>query len=50
MYKVILVNEKENKRYEAKVCKNLNEARLYCIRYNKYTGKECYHEIEKIEK
>jgi hypothetical protein len=50
MYKVILVNEKENKRYEAKVCKNLNEARLYCIRYNKYAGKGCYHEIEKIEK
>ena len=50
MFKVFLVNEKENKRYEAKICKNLNEARLYCIRYNKYTGKEYYHEIEKIEK
>jgi hypothetical protein len=47
MYKVILVNEKENKRYEAKVCKNLNEARLYCARYNKIVGKGKYHTIEK---
>jgi predicted extracellular nuclease len=47
MYKVILINEIENKRYEALNCKTFNEARKMVNRLNKIVGKGKYHTIEK---
>lgn len=48
MYRVIMVDEKNGKEFEAKVCENLADARLYCKKFDKYLGKYCYHKIEKI--